>query len=74
MTKKERIQFWAQTAEYYAEDNDYDLYYITPWQLRLIGPNSRLDLYPVGEKVNIVGTLEYPIIEDIEAFLDTISL
>jgi hypothetical protein len=74
MTKEERIQFWAQTAEFCAEDNDYELYYIKPWQIRLIGPSYSIDLYPVSEKVNIVGTLEYPIVEDIEEFLGIISL
>jgi hypothetical protein len=74
MNKELRLKFWTEVAEYCAVDKGVDIEYIKPWQIRLKGLNYSIDLYPVSEKVNIVGTLEYPIVEDIEAFLDTISL
>jgi len=74
MTRELRLKFWTEVAEFYAIDKGLDIVYIKPWQIRLIGSKLIIDLYPVGEKVNIVGTLEYPIVEDIESFLDTISL
>jgi len=72
--KQMRISFWQQVAEFYAEDKGWDVRFITPYQIRLTGANARVDLYPVGQKVNLVGTLEYTVIEDIEAFINNLSL
>lgn len=74
MNKELRLKFWREVAEFYAEHKGYKVRHITPYQIRLIGSNERIDLYPVGQKVNIVGTLEYPVIDDIEEFIDSIHI
>lgn len=80
MSKELRLKLWSQVAEYCALDKDLDIEYIKPWQIRLTAQNGlinglskSIDLYPISQKVNIVGTLEYKVIEDIVEFLDKAS-
>ncbi len=75
MTRKEmRAKKWLKAAEIYAEQNGCKIRVVAYYQIRLIGLNKSVDLYPVSEKYNVVGEKKYPAIESLERFLKNLSL
>lgn len=76
MTRKEiRIKIWLLAAQCYAEMSGWEVVVFLPTQIRLKGRNMAVDLFPVHQKVNVVGTSKYIKLEEsIQDYLDKLIL